>query len=111
MKKYLLSSCGALLVAFFMEVPPAAAFSTQVINNSNPDGTARFVDPDEQAPFLGSDEGSTAGWTHVFKLPLLGGTVDKAQPENSVKGSTFSPQETRLLFGPFNHFGYGGSNQ
>jgi hypothetical protein len=94
-----------------MEAPPAGAFSTQMVNNSNPDGTARFVDPDEQAPFLGSNEGSTGGWTHVFKVPSLGGTADKAQSEGIFKGSTFSPEETRLLFGPFNHFGYGGSNQ
>lgn len=109
--KHLLLTSAALLVAMLMEAPSVAAFSTQTINNTNPDGTARFVDPDEQVPFRGLSEGSTGGSAHIFKLPSLDISVDKPQSENSVKGSTFDPEETRLLFGPFNHFGYGSPNQ
>ena len=108
--KELLSSCAVLLVAMFMDASPAAAFSTQLIYGTNSDGAARLADPDEKTPVLGSNEGSTGGSVHAFKFPSFGGTADKSPPENSVKGSTFSPEETRLLFGPFNRFGYPDSN-
>ncbi len=109
--KYFLLCCAALLIGLFIEARQADAFSTQTINNSKSDGTARFVDPDEQGPFQGLDEGRTGRSAHVFKPPTVGGTEDRAQSENPVRGSTFDPWETRLLFGPFNHFGYGGSKQ
>lgn len=55
--KYLLLCCAALLIGLFIETPQADAFGTETMNNSNSDGTARFVDPDEQGPFQGLDEG------------------------------------------------------
>ena len=109
--KYPLLCCAALLIGLFIETSQADAFSTETINNSNSDGTARFVDPEEQGPFQGLAEGRTGTSAHVVKLPSVGGAEDRAQSENPVHGSTFDPWETRLLFGPFNHFGYGGSNQ
>ena len=109
--KYLLLCCAALSIGLFIETPQADAFGTETMNNSSSDGTARFVDPDEQGPFQGLDEGRMGTSAHVFKLPSVGGTEDRAQSDNPVRGSTFDPWETRLLFGPFNHFGYGGSKQ
>ena len=114
--KCLLVSCAALLVGLFMNVSLAESFSTETVNNGNPDGTTRFVDPDEQMPVQRLDEGGAGASAHILKapslrLPSLGQTADKPQSDSPAQGSTFDPEENRLVFGPCNHFGYGSSNQ
>lgn len=119
--KSLLVSCAVLLVGLFLKVRLADAFGTETMNNSNPDETTRFLDPDEQMPVQRLDEGGADASAHVLKvpslklpslkLPSLGQSADKPQSDNPAQGSTFDPDENRLVFGPFNHFGYGSSNQ
>src|SRR5208282_1510975 len=114
--KSLMASCAALSLGLFLNVPLADAFGTETMSNANPDGTTRFVDPDEQMPVQRLDEGGAGASAHILnapslKLPTLGRTEDKPQPDSPAQGSTFDPEENRLVFGPFNHFGYGNSNQ
>ncbi len=99
---------GACVLAF-LHGASALAFSTETMNNSNSDGSPKFVDPDEQLPFgnIAGEDGSASVYT--FKVPDLGATMRNAKPESFTLGTPWDPQRMRLLFGPFNHFGYGGS--
>jgi hypothetical protein len=109
--KYLLVSCAVLAIALFVRVAPADAFSIESTPNGNGDDSGQSTKMDDRAPASHFIEGGAATPTPVLKLPSLDGTADKSQSGNAVHGSTFDPDETRFVFGPFNHFGYGGANQ
>jgi len=95
---------SAALVLALAASPPARAFSTQTLNNSNPDGSARFVDPDEQSPFgLPANQAAPGRAQHLQRhnAPAL----ENAPVGDDTPGE-WDAAHRRLLFGPFNHFGY-----
>lgn len=109
--RLLLVGCAALALMAVSMAPRAEAFSVQSVNNVNPDGSEKFADPDQNPLFLGANGngGPSAGPSVVIKGPNLGGSGDAVGADEGTtgKGSTFSARESRWLFGPFNHFGYG----
>ena len=72
--KHLVSGIAiALVVGIVASVgaPRADAFTMQSIENTNPDGTARFADPDERSPLNNpapTGESRDAGGTKGFNL-------------------------------------------
>jgi hypothetical protein len=105
-----LSVCGAALsIALFMGAAPAGAFNTEAVPSGSGEGAA----PSTKAggPALHLNEGGPGASPNVLILTPRDGTTDKSQSGNAVRGSTFDPEETRFVFGPFNHFGYGSANQ
>ena len=49
--KQFVSGIAIALALAAMGAPRAHAFTMQTIENTNPDGTAKFADPDERTPF------------------------------------------------------------
>ncbi len=104
MRLGLLASSALLLLALGAS-PQARAFSTQTLNNSNPDGSARFVDPDEQSPFGLPSNHAAPGPAQRLKAPQRSHSVENAPVVDDTPGE-WDAAHRRLLFGPFNHFGY-----
>ena len=103
--------CATLVIVLFVRAAPADAFSMEPTPNGSGDGNGQSTKMDDRAPASHFVEGGVASPTPVLKLPPRDGSADKSQSGNAVHGSTFDPDETRFVFGPFNHFGYGGANQ
>lgn len=86
---------------------PVAAFTTQTMNNTNPDGSAKFADPDEQMPFGDVTDNANGTSPYTIKLPDLEAPSHNAESKAPTPGDPWEAWRKRLLFGPFKHFGYG----
>lgn len=72
--------------------PRVYAFSQQTINNVNPDGSPRFVDPDQRMPFGNA------------------GDAQKAADPNGVKSLNLGDTNFGITFSGGNHNGYAPEN-
>lgn len=81
--KHLATGLSAVALLAFLGVSDARAFTLQTINNSNPDGSQRFVDPDQQAPVqrLTNPSGGAPGTNAA--APGFGFSVGGASPGGS----------------------------
>ncbi|HYB11010.1 MAG TPA: hypothetical protein VEJ16_15185 [Alphaproteobacteria bacterium] len=107
-----LSFCLAVLpIACFVLPMPAVAFGTETAPSAHLDGGGQSAQPSDRASLTQPNENGAGSSAPVLGLPPLDGKTDKSPSASTIHGSTFDPDETRFVFGPFNHFGYGGANQ
>jgi len=103
--------CAVLSLALFVSAAPAVAFSTETATSENGDGTPQSIKEGDRAPALQISEVGTSAPTAIRNPPSSDAAAAKNQSGNAFPGSTFDPEETRYVFGPFNHFGYGSAIQ
>jgi hypothetical protein len=100
----------ALLVAMLLGIGEGRAFTIQNFNNSNPDGSTRFADPDEQAPVQHltnpSGHGGQAGnQTGNTGIPGLSFSITGGSQSNGAGPLLFDPTRPPSAFGPGNQPG------
>ncbi|MBV9521670.1 MAG: hypothetical protein JO010_02680 [Alphaproteobacteria bacterium] len=89
---------GLLALAALTLAPGADAFSLDTKSGVNPDGTARFSDPDEQLPRLSSPANGEASSMTLFKSGPsslsfgVGRSDDRVAPNPLVPFRGFEPR-------------------
>jgi len=103
--------CAALSMVLFASTAPAGAFSTETASGENGGGIGQSIKEGDRAPALQISAVGTSAATAVRNpLPSEAAAAGN-QSGSAIPGSTFDPEETRYVFGPFNHFGYGSAIQ
>jgi len=99
--RYLLLGFTAAIVVALANAPVARAFDTQVDASTNPDGSYKFADPDEQLDALA--DGAASGSGYSFRLPALDVGSGKLHVDDSDRSVPWTPEHIRLVFGPYAH--------
>lgn len=90
--KQLITGAAIALAVAAIGAPRVYAFSQQTIVNTNPDGSVKFADPDQRAPFGN------------------GADSRKSNDPNGVKSLNLGDTNFGLSFGGGNRNGYGSQN-
>jgi hypothetical protein len=93
--------CAALFVMTVTNAPRAIAFETQYGENSTANGSAQYVDPDEQLEAMADGASGGSPLTYNF-----GATSSRNQPAGTVTDHSvhWSDERIRMVFGPEAHY-------
>jgi len=87
-----------LVVGAMLSAAPADAMNVETMNNTNADGSLRIADPDERY-FVGGEDGPV----RALKFGDPASSTPSAPPASTIdRSEKWSPDRTRLIFGPFN---------
>jgi len=100
----LLLGCAALLILATANAPRALAFETQYDQGTNPTGSARYADPDEQFDALA--DGAGGGSPLIFNFGAGNVAWSHQQTTAAVADHSvrWSPERIRTVFGPDAHY-------
>jgi hypothetical protein len=86
---------AAFLAAALLGGADARAFTIQTLNNSNADGSARFVDPDAQAPMQKLTDPSTGrSRSYDYSSPNFSFSITGGSSDNGGNRGTYSGPKT-----------------
>jgi hypothetical protein len=97
--RYLL--CAGSVALVLAHAASARAFDIEPDGMTKPDGSPRFVDPDEQFDALA--DGASGGAFYTFKLPHFNLMSHHQHAIRSQDRASWTAERMRLVFGPNAH--------